>query len=77
LATVSGLNRDLSDHVILLLATGTEPPHCNALRYENCWVEKEGSHDEVRRSWHAATYCRQDADNLQEKTRRLKRNLKD
>lgn len=75
LATVSALNRDLSDHVPLFLSSGLDPPYCNVFRYENCWVEREGFHQVVRESWHAATYCLFDIDKWQEKARRLRRHV--
>lgn len=33
LATVTGLSRDLSDHVPLLLASGVYPPYCKTSRF--------------------------------------------
>jgi mannosylglycoprotein endo-beta-mannosidase len=36
LAVVTGMNRDISDHVPLLLKYGVTPPHSNSFRYENC-----------------------------------------
>jgi hypothetical protein len=42
LAVVIGMNRDISDHVHLLLKYGATPPHSKSFRYENCWMEREG-----------------------------------
>lgn len=76
LATVTALNRDMSDHVPLQLSTGVEPPFCNTFRFENCWLERDGFKEIVIQSWQAATYCLHDVDKWQEKARRLRRHLK-
>lgn len=61
------LDRDMSNHVPPLLSSRIEPPHCNTIRYENYWVEREGFQDVARKSWHAPSYCRHDVDKWQKK----------
>jgi hypothetical protein len=70
------MNRDISDHVSLLLKYGAPPPHCNSFRYENCWREREGFMDIVKESWSAITYHKFDIDKWQEKMSRLRRHIK-
>lgn len=62
LATVTGMSRDLSDHVPLLLAFGTVPPHSDQFIYEKCRIEREGFLEVVKQSWNAPTYCQFDMD---------------
>ena len=76
LATVTGLNRAISDHVPSMLSNGCPPVHCNLFRYENCWVEREGFLEIVQQSWNGSTHCRFDLDEWQEKGRRLRRHFK-
>jgi hypothetical protein len=76
LAVVTGMNRDISDHVPLLLKYGATPPHSNSFRYENYWVEREGFVEIVRESWNSVTLHKYDIDKWQEKVRRLRRHIK-
>lgn len=76
LATVTGLNRKISDHVPLQLHLGVPPPHSNLFRFELCWLEREGFGEMVKDSWEAPTYCKFDLDKWQEKTRRFRRHAK-
>jgi hypothetical protein len=76
LAVVTDMNRDISDHVPLLLNYGEPPPHCNSFRYENCWLEREGFLDIFNTSWNSSTFHRHDIDKWQEKMKRLRRKLK-
>jgi mannosylglycoprotein endo-beta-mannosidase len=76
LAVVTGMNRDISDHVPLLLKYGATPPHSNSFRYENCWMEREGFVDIVKETWNSVTFHRHDIDKWQEKVRRLRRHIK-
>jgi hypothetical protein len=76
LAVVTSMNRDISNHVPLLLKYGVTPPHSNSFRYENCGVEREGFVDIVKESWTASTYHKFDIDKWQEKMRRLRRHIK-
>jgi hypothetical protein len=75
-AVVTGKNRNVSDHVPLMLNNGSPPPHCNSFRYENCWVERDGFHEIVCNSWNSPTFHKFDIDKWQKKTRRLRRHIK-
>jgi hypothetical protein len=70
------MNRDISDHLPLLLKYGATSPHCNSFRYENCWLEREGFVEIVKESWNANTYHKFYIDKWQEKMRRLRRHIK-
>jgi hypothetical protein len=69
------MNRDIPDHVPLLLKYGAPSPHCNSFRYENCWVERDGFLDIFKGSWRARTYHKYDIDKWQN-MRRLRRHIK-
>lgn len=73
LAVVTGLNRELSDHVPLHLNTRVAPPHSDMFRFENCLFEREGFVEMVEKSWTSPTYCAHDIDKWQEKARRFRR----
>jgi hypothetical protein len=76
LAVVTGMTRDIFDHVPLILKCGAPPQHCNSFRYENCWVEREGFKEIVTESWNRGSYHVYDIDKWQEKMRRLRGALK-
>jgi hypothetical protein len=76
LVVVTGMTRDISDHVPLILKCGPPPQHCNSFRYENCWVEREGFAEIVTNCWTRGSYHVHDIDKWQEKMRRLRRPLK-
>jgi hypothetical protein len=76
LAVVTRMNRDISDHVPLLLKCGDPPHHCNSFRYENCWMERDGFLDTVANNWNSRSFHIHDIDKRQEKMRRLRRALK-
>jgi hypothetical protein len=76
LAVVTGMTRDISDHVPLILKCGAPPQHYNSFRYENCWVEREGFTEIVTDCWNRGSYHVHDIDKWQEKMRRLRRALK-
>jgi hypothetical protein len=75
-AVVAVMNRDISDHMPLLLKYGAPPPYCNSFRYKNCWMEREGFMDIVKESWNVNTSHKYDIDKWQEKMRRPRRYIK-
>jgi hypothetical protein len=55
LAVVTSMNRDISDHMPLLLKYGSPPCYCNTFIYENFWVERDRFFDIVSKSWNKQT----------------------
>lgn len=70
------LNRDIYDHVPLHLIYGILPLHSDIFRFENCWFERDGFMDVVRKRRHAPNHCIHDLGKCQEKAIRLRRQFK-
>jgi hypothetical protein len=73
LAVVTGMNRDIFDHVPLMLKCGAPPQHCNSFRYENCWVESEGFSEIVTNYWNRGSFHVHDIDKWQEKNEKTEK----
>ena len=75
LAMVNAMERDISDHTLLLLDTGDHRKNQPIFRFENAWMLMEGFREFVEKNWNIK--CKGSSlDVWQNKLRNLRQNIR-